>query len=434
MQITVSLTIDLPATGDIDAVEPILLDAGRRVMAEALVGACREYESAASSCPHCGSALLQREGSDRRVVFASFGRVELQLRQLRCEHCGRRFRPAERFLAPLEGANITAHLKEVAVLAGASWPYATAAFVLGKLSGARISPESIRQLTGGAGAEEMRRQVGRAKQVVTPTGRDVRHDRERTLAGSAEGAGRGPDLLMVGLDGGWVPSREQPGGMEGKVGVVASDVESIGRGKRRLSRRRYVATFGESERLGLMAYAAADELGAEQAQRQVVLGDGAGWIKTEAGLHFPEAVKILDWPHVERAVHRAIRAARPGRGRREERRALHQRVPERLWHGDVAGALDDLIALRPAEGQDQVKALEEAISYLRGQRDWLGDYAAWRDEGYPVGSGLVERAVELVLNRRLKGWGMRWRRANADAVAALRVHTLNQEWDDRLAA
>ena len=30
---------------------------------------------------------------------------------------------------------------------------------------------------------------------------------------------------------------------------------------------------------------------------QVVLGDGAGWIKTQAELHFPEAFTILDWAH-----------------------------------------------------------------------------------------------------------------------------------------
>jgi Integrase core domain len=30
---------------------------------------------------------------------------------------------------------------------------------------------------------------------------------------------------------------------------------------------------------------------------QVVLGDGAEWIKTQAELHFPEAVTILDWAH-----------------------------------------------------------------------------------------------------------------------------------------
>ena len=43
----------------------------------------------------------------------------------------------------------------------------------------------------------------------------------------------------------------------------------------------------------MLSYAAACELGATEAKQQVVLGDGAQWIKTQAQEHFPEAVKIL---------------------------------------------------------------------------------------------------------------------------------------------
>jgi hypothetical protein len=35
---------------------------------------------------------------------------------------------------------------------------------------------------------------------------------------------------------------------------------------------------------------AAHELGATQAKKQVVLGSGADWIKTQADLYFPEAL------------------------------------------------------------------------------------------------------------------------------------------------
>ncbi len=64
--------------------------------------------------------------------------------------------------------------------------------------------------------------------------------------------------------------------------------------------------------------------------------------------------------------------------------------------------------------------MEEAIRYLETQRDWLGTYAAWQEQGYPVGSSLVERAVALVINVRMKKRGMRWKRGNATAVVALR--------------
>ncbi len=37
-----------------------------------------------------------------------------------------------------------------------------------------------------------------------------------------------PDLLQVGLDGGWLPSREHKGGMEGKIGVVTRKPRGCG--------------------------------------------------------------------------------------------------------------------------------------------------------------------------------------------------------------
>lgn len=59
----------------------------------------------------------------------------------------------------------------------------------------------------------------------------------------------------------------------------------------------------------------------------------------------------------------------------------------------------------------------------------MGDYHAWKEQGYPVGSGLVERAVAIVINARMKKRGMRWKRDNATAVVALRVQRINSAWE-----
>src|SRR5579885_428246 len=94
---------------------------------------------------------------------------------------------------------------------------------------------------------------------------------------------------------------------------------------------------------------------------------------------------------------------------RAVRRACYQALKEALWHGQVDVARGQLEALRPGPLEAAVEALEAALTYLEHQRAWIGDYQHWRDLGYPVGSGLVERAVALIINRRLKRQGMRWR-------------------------
>jgi len=162
-----------------------------------------------------------------------------------------------------------------------------------------------------------------------------------------------------------------------------------------------------------------------------VVGDGADWIKTEADLHFPQATQILDWPHLWRKIQAAIRAVGPGQSkvRRAWRKEQYEQLLPLLWQGHVDAALTHLQTLRPGPDCEPIEALEEALTYLENQRDWIGNYQQWQDAGYPVGSGLVERGVAVVINPRMKRRGMRGLHVNATAVVALRVHLLNAQWD-----
>lgn len=432
MQVTVSLIVDIAASTDINQIEQVVQEAGLHTMREATRKAVRAVEEQSKTCPHCGSEVVRSEGTDRRVLLTKYGRVVLALRRLRCSACRRRFRPAEQCLKGLAAGNVTAALSEACAEAGASWPYATAAQTLKRLCGAQISPEHLRRLTNRAGSREALRQAEEAKALVEPTAAQVRKQREVELRGQPAKQQKRPELLWVGLDGGWVKSREHKKGMEGKVGVVVSEIEPVGnRGRRRMSRRRYVATFQNSSVLGQLTYVASCALGAQEAHRQVVVGDGADWIKTEADLHFPEATKILDWPHLWRKIQAAIRAVGPGQSKvqRTWRKEQYEQLQPLLWQGQVEAALAHLQRLRPGPDGEPMEALEEALTYLTNQRDWIGNDQQWQEAGYPAGSGLVERGVAVVINPRMKRRGMRWRRVNATAVVALRVRLLNAQWD-----
>ncbi len=147
MQLTVSLKLDVPATAAISELELLIQEAGQQAMRLALGEAVRAYEAQHQTCPHCGSRLVHGEGTDRRVLRTLFGRVVLAPRRLRCQSCGRGFRPAQECLAPLKGQQVTPALARAAIQAGAAWPYATAARELAQLSGASISPEQVCHLT-----------------------------------------------------------------------------------------------------------------------------------------------------------------------------------------------------------------------------------------------------------------------------------------------
>jgi len=430
MYVTVSLKIELKANASLTDMERQIQAAGSAAMQAALKEAIRQSETTQHTCPRCGSEQQEPHGTKRRVLLTSFGRVEVPLTRRRCQQCRQQFRPADPCLAEVVGHNITPQLRELAGLVGSSWPYETAAGVLKRLSGVQLSDERLRQLTNEQGKALARQQQGQAQQVLLDA---VSLPKSRTQRWQTEPATQPeqPEWVQVGLDGGWVPSREQRGGMEGKIGVVASHVEPVGKqGRHRLSRRRYVATFGSAEDVGRLTYEAAWELGATEAKQQVVLGDGADWIKTQAEEHFPEAVKMLDWPHLWRKIRDAVRAVQPGKraARRAWRKAQYELLLPLLWQGEHEQVRRHLRGLCATLG-DVPPFLEEAIRYLETQQDWLGNYERWQEQGYPVGSGLVERAVAVVINARMKKRGMRWKRANATAVVALRVQRINAEWE-----
>jgi hypothetical protein len=129
-----------------------------------------------------------------------------------------------------------------------------------------------------------------------------------------------------------------------------------------------------------------------------------------------------------------VRSLQPGKRatRRAWRKQQYEILLPLLWEGQREQALAHLQCLRPPQGEVPA-AFENAIQYLETQRNWMGDYQTWKEQGYPVGSGLVERAVAIVINARMKKRGMRWKRTNATAVVALRVQRINADWENAAA-
>jgi hypothetical protein len=107
---------------------------------------------------------------------------------------------------------VTAALREACSEAGASFPYVTAAQVLNDLCGAQISSEHVRRLTNRVGSQEAVCQAAEAKAVVEPSATQVRKQQESEVRQRSKKRQEPPALLLVGLDGGWIKSREQERG------------------------------------------------------------------------------------------------------------------------------------------------------------------------------------------------------------------------------
>jgi hypothetical protein len=56
-------------------------------------------------------------------------------------------------------------------------------------------------------------------------------------------------------------------------------------------------------------------------------------------------------------------------------------------------------------------------------------YAAFRTQGLPIGSGITEAACKTVFTQRLKLSGMRWSLPGAQTILNLRVVLLSGLWE-----
>jgi len=311
----------------------------------------------------------------------------------------------------LGSGRLSPHLREVAVLCGASWPYREAAQVLGRLRGVPLAAETVRAVVGTVGQAVATTQAAAAAAAVAPPA-------------TAPEARPAPARLEVELDGAWVHSHDNPHGIEVKVGVVHGGSERVGATRRALVERAYAATARGVGVFGPLVTAGIEARNGFAAVVQELFGDGAAWIWRLGGELLPAATWILDRWHLREARRRALRAALPDK---TVRAPWSQRLEACLEVGDVPGAvavLAEVAVIAPHP------ALDEFAGYLTTLAPAIPDYAARRAAGERIGSGGIEKGVDVVVNRRLKGKrGMRWWRERVEGMVALRVALLNDAWD-----
>lgn len=176
-------------------------------------------------------------------------------------------------------------------------------------------------------------------------------------------------------------------------------------------------------------------LGAAKASQVTFVSDGApwiwerlAWVEQRVGLKADRLAKVLDWCH---AVHH-LSLAVAGLGLAgAERQLLYGRLRRLLKQGGANRVTAELSLLAedcPLDGPvwTAIRYLEKhaAAGHLR--------YPVFRKEGVPIGSGAIESVVRRVVNLRLKGNGMLWDVANAEAMLVLRAAALTDRWEEAL--
>jgi hypothetical protein len=155
----------------------------------------------------------------------------------------------------------------------------------------------------------------------------------------------------------------------------------------------------------------------------VAITDGAREIRVRLLSIFAEGlVIILDWYHLGKKLRELMSMI----ARNKQEKSEHLKfLFYNLWRGETQKSLDYLNSQVKARNP---KKLEELIGYLEKHRDEIINYQRRQQAGKSIGSGRMEKGVDLVVGHRQKKKGMSWRPLGSRALAILKVVELNGQW------
>lgn len=347
--------------------------------------------------------------------MSAVGDVRYERAYYYCRHCGAGSAPADTGFR-VAGADLTPAARELAALAGALSSFAEAAEkTLPKLAGLRVSESTVERTTEAAGAA-----VGRRLSAGEVFGPAADWDWPADASGRTVGY-VSLDATGVGMQG---PTGAAADGRMIDVGLVFAPAAG-----RRPGRLRAVTALGDRHGLGEQMRRQAAQVGLESADVWVGLTDGGAGLDEFLRVYFPRAEVILDFYHAAEHLNDLAKALHPadaGAAGELAGQWCHQ-----LKHDGGAAVLAALDAVDLRGKKPAARECHRRVTMYVRKNLWRMDYPRYRANGWLIGSGHIESACKGVIGQRLKGGGMRWSEAGADAVGHLRALFKSEkgQWD-----
>jgi hypothetical protein len=189
----------------------------------------------------------------------------------------------------------------------------------------------------------------------------------------------------------------------------------------------YTGAIESATEFGKRIYREALQRGWSQAQKKVVIGDGAEWIWNLVGEHFPGAIEIVDLYHARQHLWTVARQLYPQQEQQQKAwMKVHQkRMLDKGKIQKLVGVLRSLTTSNPLLAEKlgtEADYFERNASRMR--------YPRFRRQHLFVGSGVIEAGCKTVVGCRLKQSGMFWTVRGANAILALRCSHLNGRFQD----
>ena len=387
------------------------------------VGVGRRAEPVRCSC---GTKMCSTGVRDKRMQTL-LGNTRFSRSWFRCPMCGKTRCPGDEELGIIR-TSCSPGIQRQAARLGAKESFREVARDLRELAGVRLSRKDAERISERIG-EDMER-WDKAQRDSIRFMEPPPPETPKTIA-----------TLYIEYDGTGVPmvkketkgrkGKQKDGSSktrEAKIGCVFTQAafDEKGRPIRDPATTTFTGAIESCDPFGARIYAEAVRRGLFEAQRVVVLSDGAEWIKNIAQTHFGHATHIIDLYHAREHLVDLCKLLFD----RDLKR--FNRYKDRWWDllddGNIEELLEQARAFLPKD-QRAGKDARREIGYFEKNKGRMR-YAQFKAQGMFVGSGVIEAGCKAVIGQRLKQSGMEWTVRGANAIIALRCATVSGRTED----
>lgn len=235
-------------------------------------------------------------------------------------------------------------------------------------------------------------------------------------------------VLYIMIDGAAINTRiEDKDGStwrECKSAIAFTNKDLIKRkdGSKLILNKECISLVGSSDELKKYLLMIAVLKGYEEAEKTVIISDGATWIRNICKEIFPDALQILDLFHLKENIYTYAKYLY---SEEKEYTKYAKTIINLIEQGKKETAIKKV-----KDVKDELPAgIVNIKTYIKNNYEKI-DYPEYIKNGYYVGSGAIESANKVLVQRRLKQAGMRWSVDKSQTVVSLRAKVESNKWNE----
>jgi len=405
-----TICIDADKLEDIVQIEEKLMEMARKACRKMLVEIMAKKEEKIFR-----TEKYTKKGKVSRYICSQFGQVTYYRYKAKGRD-GKYSFPLDEALGIKSSSSFTPLVEKRAVRLATLQPYRQAADILSYEINSKVDHRAIWRLVQKKGLVARDKREGEVESLYTS-------------AKSPESDGISREIVVIEADGTGISSKEGKGKwMEAKIGIIytGKKLESkTSKNKRyKLENKTVYADILDSDAFGKnISYIAQEKYNLADAENILLISDGDRWLKNIQVGYLPGSVHQLDHYHLKKKLKRAY----------QERPDLLERAFDLINRKKQARLLQ-FVKLSAGNGAIPETLADDLITYIETNLDGIWAIDSLRGkiakEVLVVGSGAIEKNVDIAVARRFKGRGMSWSKEGARNLMAFRIMCANNEFDN----